>query len=137
MTLLGTRDRTSRPMLRGTGRTLDARRVGVRTLGRVDTTLAVAARLAEADRLLPRGLHLLLLESGAGGPDVVDVTLVDQAGDPVWMGSLPVATDGADAAPGLPAVHDHETDRRLRALAHAMSAVGFAQRTPCWFRWEC
>jgi hypothetical protein len=149
MTMLQAHPRTGGTEVTG----IDVRRVGVRTIdGRrgspsLTVPLRQAARLAEADRLLGAGHHLLLLAATAtataaavpatGSAHVVlDVTLVDDIGDPVWMGALPVTVGDSGTAPCLPTADDAAARARRAELATVMTAAGFLPNGDRWFSWR-
>jgi hypothetical protein len=94
------------PVMRGDGRLVDVRRLGVRTLGgAVAVRLAVAARLAEAARLMP-------VQAVAATEDGLAVDVVLGVGDHA------------------------DPSRDGRALALAMRDVGLHPDPACPKRWH-
>ncbi|MEV6285649.1 M15 family metallopeptidase [Kribbella sp. NPDC051770] len=98
----------------------------------------VADRLVEAERLLPGGLHLLVVDAHRP-PHVcgaaVDLTLCSPAGAEISLGTEVNAAPGEAcfmAATGIPA----PARRYRRVLSNVMSSAGFVNYPTEWWHWS-
>ncbi|MFI6094683.1 M15 family metallopeptidase [Lentzea sp. NPDC051213] len=91
---------------------------------------------AELDRLSSRFVAPLAVAPHVAGA-AVDLTLVDAAGDELWMGTVVDATpEQSDGACFFNAEVDAEARRNRTVLADALSGAGLVNYPTEWWHWS-